>query len=453
MNAPIKNTQSLTWETHPRAELMRLSWPLVVSLTSVSVMTLVDTLFIGRLGARPLAATGLGGICVFTVLSFGFAIFGAAKVHVSECFGREDEEAVRRQLGGFLRLALVLGIVSTAVGLQFFWLMPHLTPDQDTASLAGIYAGVRSLAFVFALVSAAIGQWLQAQGDTRSSMQATLVANVVNVPLNALFIFGMDGGVLGAAAATVGACLVEVTWLLSIQRSRTIRLPGGRTTVRGFHLGVGTWADAFHAFRRGLPMGIQQILDMMAFASVPLLLSSMGPAHLAAHQIVLQIMLFSFLPLFALSESISVMVAQALGAGRERLVGDLVGVGMKMALGYALIVGALCLWLAAPLIGLFTPDPTVIDVGTATLTVGAVLQLLNAAYVQFKGALRGHSVFSYVAWVTIGCAWVITPPLTYYVGVRSGYGAPGAWFVLCVEVAMGTVLLGHRTLGVIGNRG
>jgi MATE family multidrug resistance protein len=183
---------------------------------------------------------------------------------------------------------------------------------------------------------------------------------------------------------------------------------------------------------------------MIAFAAVPVLLSRLGPTHVAAHQIVLQVMLLSFLPLFALSEAVSVLIAQAVGAGRLALVGELWRLGLYVALGYAVFIGAVCWGAARPIIGVFSPDVGVIEVGAATLSVGALLQLINAAYIQLKGALRGLSVFRYVAWVTISCAWVITPPLTYLVGVRARHGAPGAWAVLCLEVSLGVVLLAFR---------
>lgn len=115
-----------------------------------------------------------------------------------------------------------------------------------------------------------------------------------------------------------------------------------------------------------------------------------------------------------------------------------------MALLYALIVGLVCVGAARPIASAFSSERSVAELAAVTLLVGALLQLINAAYVQLKGTLRGLAVFRYQAWVTIGCAWVITPPLTYWVGVRSGHGAPGAWVALCVEVTVGVLLLGWR---------
>src|SRR5690606_20267897 len=114
--------------------------------------------------------------------------------------------------------------------------------------------------------------------------------------------------------------------------------------------------------------------------------------------------------------------AQAAGAGRTLLIPHLIALGLRIALGYAAFCGLICVALPRQLIGLFTLDSALIELGSTTLMVGALLQLINAAYIQLKGILRGLSVFRFVAAVTAGCAWVITPPLTYLVGVRAGFG-------------------------------
>lgn len=444
MNTLPLPQKDLTWEARPFSELVRLSWPTVISLLSVSVMTLVDTLFIGWLGSVELAATGLGGVCIFTVASFGLALLSAAKVKVSESFGNHDTHAVERALGAFLRLALVLGGLSIIAGLLTGVLLPYLSADRATGNLAGTYASIRSFGLIFVLFSSAIGQWLQAQGDSRSAMRAAVAANVANIPLNAVFIFVLDLGVVGAALATVLSGFTEMFWLVLVQKRASVPLPGGRSTAPGLHWEKASFLDAYRTFLVGLPTGVERVLDMIAFAAVPILLSQVGPNHVAAHQIVLQVMLLSFLPLIALSDSVSVLIAQAVGAGRPALVRSLTGLSLGMALSYATLCAIVCLLLTKPIVSLFTPDRSVIEVGVSTLLIASLLQWINAIYNQLKGVLRGLSVFRVVALVTIGCAWVITPPFTYLVGVRAGFGAPGAWAVLCVEVTLGACLLGSQ---------
>lgn len=441
MNVDVSPIRSgLKWQDRPLQELLRLAWPTVLSLLSVSMMTLVDSMFLGHLGAAPLAAAGLGGVVVFAVLSFGLAIFGAAKVDVGVQYGAGNSEALRRNLAGFLRLALLLGVASMLVGLLASWALPYLTPEPTVATLAGQYAEVRCGGFLFALLAAAIGAFRQAQGDAKAAMHAALLANVVNIPLNYLLLFGLHWGVRGSAFATVIATVVEAGFLLF----RQLRPHPAAGVPPGLHWSAGGLVDARRAFRIGLPTGVERVLDMVAFALVPLLLARLGAQDVAAHQIILQIMMFSFLPQIALSESVSVLISQSLGARRSGMVSTIAKLGLVGALTYGSVCAVSCWSIPGLFAGLFTRDEELVQLSIRALGIAAVLQLINAVYNSCKGVLRGLGQFQFVAWVTVGCAWVITPPLTYLLGVRLGWGVQGAWLVLCLEVSMGVVLMGLR---------
>lgn len=404
-------------------------------------MSLVDTLFIGRLGASALAASGLAGIMAFTIASFGMAVISAARVQVGELHGREDFSLVPSQLGAFLRLALVLGPLSIVAGWLLSASLPAIFPGSQVGLLAERYLRARSCGFAFILGSAAISQWLQAQGDTRSGMRAALVANIANIPLNLLFIFGLGWGIAGAGLATAISRAVEFIWLLHQQTQRATALSHGRFAEKGLHWAQSSWSDALAALIRGLPTGGERVLDMIAFTAVPLLLAFVGDTHVAAHEIVLQACLFSFLPLMALSEAAAVLIAQAQGARSHRLVKTVLKNGLALALAHALVCAALFLGLASWIPRAFTSDPEVVGIASRSLLFAALLQFINAGYVYYKGVLHGMSAFHFVAWVTVGCAWAITPPLTYFFGVHLGYGTPGAWIALSVEVTLGYLLL------------
>lgn len=442
---PLSPPTSLSWSEQPLRELLRLSWPTAISLISLSIMTLADTLFIGWIGSSELAAAGLGGVCAFTALSFGMAVLAAAKVKVGESHGRGDIDAVNQGLGAFLRLAGALGAFSILLAWLTARALPHLTPLLETGTMAADYLSIRSWGFLPVMVSTAIVHWLQAQGDSKTAMRAALLANVANIPLNALLVFGCGLGVYGAATATAVSRVAEMAYLVVRQSQHAFPLSAGRRTVPGFHLSKASWGHAGEALMTGLSTGVERVLDMIAFAAIPLLLAQLGSYHVAAHQIVLQITLFSFLPLIALSESVSVLTAQAVGAGALTLVPKLNRLGLIAALGYAVICGVACIALAGPLVAIFSSELDLRQLAQRTLLYGALLQLLNAAYNHFKGVLRGLSVFRFVAWVTVGCAWIVTPPLTYVWGVVAGHGAPGAWLVLCVEVSIGATILIWRT--------
>jgi MATE family multidrug resistance protein len=151
----------------------------------------------------------------------------------------------------------------------------------------------------------------------------------------------------------------------------------------------------------------------------------------------------------ALSDALSVLVAQAAGAGQPRAARQVMGYAFRLGFGYATIFALALLLLDTALIGLFSGDPELVATTRKVLWVGALLQLLHVSYVLARGALRGLGDLRYVAWVTIVCSWVFTPPLTWAFGVAWGLGAQGGWLALSVEVLAGLCLVAYRLRGIL----
>ncbi|HSC85783.1 MAG TPA: MATE family efflux transporter, partial [Polyangiaceae bacterium] len=366
------------------------------------------------------------------ILSFGLALYSASKVKVGEALGRGDQRAVRRSLVAFVRLAWPLGAISTVVAIAVvFSLLPRLA-GEGVGELAAEYTAIRALSFPLALWVAALASWLQAQGKPRAPMLAALIGVLVHVPLNAWLLFGLGWGVRGLAVASFASQAVEAAALWWLVRP---------------HLAVDervAWRESWSAFVVGLPTGIERVLDMAAFAAVPLLLAQVGAIAVASHQIALQLSQFSFLPLIALSDGGAILVSQAVGANRRELVARVGWATVSLASLTACALAAGLYFGRFWLVGWFTSEAPLLASATATLVFAALLQFVNATYNALKGILRGLSEFRFVARVTVGVAWIITPPLTWLVGVRYAWGAPGAWAVLCVEVSLGTLLLVRR---------
>lgn len=427
-----KQRAKLRWKKKPFPELVRLSWPIMVSLLSFSVITLVDTLFVGQLGAAPLAALGLGGPAVFTVMCLALATFSGAKVLFSQAQGAGRGELVQPLIGAFMVLALGFGVGLALVVQGVALGLPWLSVDPETGELARTYASIRGLGAPLIVLGAAIVNLRLGLGDSKSSMRAALVANFVNVPLNVLFIYSLGWGVAGAAWATVLARAVELGVLIWIQKSD------------GFGLRVWRASDLRAVLRTGLPVGIERVLDVTAFFLLVVLLARMSEVDVAAHQIALQVAHFSFLPLIALGESASVMTGQAVGANRDKLIYAVARIATFSGTAYAALCSTLVVLFAEPLAHMFTPDRAVRELSVQVLYVTALLQLVQAPYAVLKGLLRGTGDVRAVALVATVTAWVFTPPLTAVLGGWAGLGAVGGWAALCIEVVVGIGILLHR---------
>ncbi|MBW2529212.1 MAG: polysaccharide biosynthesis C-terminal domain-containing protein, partial [Deltaproteobacteria bacterium] len=210
--------QRLVWKHRPFKELCRLAWPISVSMLSYSLMTLVDTLLVARLGASALAGVSVGGVVAFTLLCFGWGLLRSVKVLVSQAVGAGKHGRVPAIVGAGLLLALAFGLANVAVGQLLSTELHRVMATAASAAQGKAYLDVRVLGAPLFLVAAALREARHGVGDTRLPMRAAVVANLVNIGLDWVFIFGLSLGVAGAAWASVIAHGVDAALLLAATR-------------------------------------------------------------------------------------------------------------------------------------------------------------------------------------------------------------------------------------------
>jgi MATE family multidrug resistance protein len=344
--------------------------------------------------------------------------------------GRRDE--VGAYMGAAIVAALAIGAVTVLFGQILAQLLVGISSSRAAGEAASTYLGTRILGAPLVLVYVALREVRYGQGDARTPMVATILANAVNIVLAWLLVFVWKQGVAGAAWATVVAHAVEAGVLVLAQQLRGWGVRG----MRRRHL-VELW-------RVGLPTGLQFCLEVGAFAMLAVMIARMSEAQMAAHQIALQVIHFSFLPAFGVAEAASVLAGQAVGANRDDLV---VVVARKGMVATGIYTGACALVMAlggAWIVAGFTGKPDVAAEAVRLLLVAAVFQVFDAANIMARAVLRGVGDVRYPAVVGVVTAWALTPPLTWLLGYGLGLGAVGGWIGLCAEIVAGALILWWR---------
>ncbi|HKO46504.1 MAG TPA: MATE family efflux transporter [Polyangiaceae bacterium] len=413
-------------------ELVSLAWPITVSTLSFSVMTVVDTAFVGRLGPAALAGVGLGGIALWTVVCFGFGLLRAVKVLVSQGVGAGEREGVLPFLGAGVYAALALSTLAILVGLPIAHYLPQFSASAEAGRVAYTYLSIRLLGAPIVLLSCAIREARYGFGDSRSPMYAALVSNAVHIPLNYVLIFSAGWGIAGAAYATLFVQILELAWMLAIQAKS------------GFGLARARLSHVLSVFRIGVPTGCEFFLGVVAFSALVLLIARMSETDLAAHQVALQVLHFAFMPAVAIGEAASVLAGRAVGANEDK---NVLGVA-KNALWLAGVYAAACALIfvlgAVPLLRLFTSDLQVQSVGVRLLYVAACLQIFDAANIVARAVLRGTGDVRVPALLAIGSGWSFVPGLTWFWGIHRGFGAVGGWLALTVDISVGALFFWWR---------
>lgn len=431
-NQPLASASPLPWRDAPLGELVRLAWPIMISLLSYSAMTVVDTLFISRLGSASLAGVGLGGVSSFILVCFGFGLLRAAQTLVAQATGAGRSGTAPAYLGAAIVSAIGLGLAITCLGRLASPAIASISATAGAAHHARAYLDIRLLGSVPVLLYVALREVRYGLGDSRTPMRAAVAANVLHIGLAYGFIFVLDGGVVGAAWATVASESVEALWLALASREG-LRQIG---TTRREHVRA--------LWELGWPLGVQFLLEMGAFAMLTAIVAAWRESDMAAHQIALQVIHVSFLPAFAVGEAGSVLAGQAVGAGRNDLVRRVGHAALGVAALYAGTCTLVLLVAAGPIVAAFTSEPELAHTARMLLYVACLFQIADAANVVARGALRGSGDVRFAAWVGISVAWLAQPPLAWTLGHVFGLGAVGAWLALTVEIFAGASILWWR---------
>lgn len=424
----------LTWRAAPLAELLRLAWPICVSMLSYSAMTVADTLFVSELGSAALAGVGLAGTLAFSIVVFGIGLLRGVKVLVSQAVGAGRDERVDALAAAGLLIAMSMGVFVLIAGQLVVWVIPPLAASAAAGEYAADYLQVRLFATPALYVFCTTREASYGVGDSRSPMIASLVANLINVGLDYLFIIKLNYGPSGAAWATFVATFVEAGIVLSLRRA-----PGLMFLKEGV-----AWLR--EVLRVGLATGLQFAVEMGAFALLTILVAAMSETQMAAHQVALCVIHFAFLPVIAVGEAASVMSGQAVGAHRDELVLVIARLCLAVGAAYAFLCTLILVLWAPAITALFGDDLEVRETATLLLYVAAVFQIGDAFNISARSVLRGTGDVRIPAFIGVVVSWLALPPLTWFLGHYLGYGALGAWLGITCEIFVVAAILWWRLL-------
>jgi MATE family multidrug resistance protein len=418
-------------------DVIGLAWPMTISLLSYTAMSVVDTLYVGRLGTSALAAVGLTTSVLFTALALPHGLVGGLRVATAQRTGAGEHRLARRLGWAGLSLALGCGLVLLAAQPVFLELVAHLSDDPEVVSLGRSYLHIQLLGAPIFLLSIAASAWFQGRGDTRTPMVAALTSNVLNVALDPLFIFGLgpipELGVQGAALATVIGRFVGVSfllWRLVPRLDGASRLP--------------TRSDLSRVWTLGSPLGIRNLLDTGSYVLFSAMLVSVGSIDMAAHVVVVRLLSVSFLPGHAIGEAASVLVGQAVGAGRSEDAWAAFRHACSLAVGVMGLAGIAFLAVPELLVSVFQPEAEVALRAVAIVRLFAFVQMVDAVAMVGLGTLKGAGDSRFTMVAGIATTWLVQLPVAYVLAVPLGFGVWGAWVGNALEVMVVAALVGWR---------
>lgn len=428
--------------------MLSLAFPVVMAELGWMTMGLVDTLMVGRLSPEAIGAVGIGTSLFMGVCIFGMGLLLGLDTLVSHAFGASRVDDCHRWLLHGVALSLLLSAPITGIVLALSAALAGWGLHPDVLRLTQPYLDVLAWSIPPLLLYASFRRYLQGMGVVRPVMIALVLANILNVFVNWLLIFGRLGapamGVRGSAWATVCARVVMAGVLLGVILYREHgRRPGLFETSLRIEP-----SRMRQLLALGLPAAGQVTLEVGVFATATALAGRLAPASLAAHQIAINLAAFTFMVPLGVASAGAVRVGQAVG--RRDPAGAARSGWTAILFGALFMSSAAAAFLIVPrtLIGAFTSDASVVAIGVSLLFVGAVFQLFDGLQGVATGVLRGlGDTRSPMLWNLAG-HWFIGLPLGYTLCFGAGLGVIGLWWGLSV----GLIICGIALISVWSRR-
>jgi MATE family multidrug resistance protein len=407
-------TASASAQPSLQRRVVRLAGPVIGENLLETMLGIVDTALVAHLGATATAGVGSAQQLMFFLIAALSALAVGSAVLVAQAVGGGDTQRASHLARQSLIWSALLSIPLAIGGLLLarpIVGMYGLAPEA--AAISGAYLRV-TMGTVVVLVALVIGGGvLRGAGDSRTPMCVTALANLVNVALAYALIYGHAGlpalGAVGSAWATfLARTLALMMVLVVLWRGRagvTIRRVSGWRPDPRVIAGV---------LKIGVPAALEQMLIAAAFVALSVVVARLGTATLAAQQIAIVALSFSFLPGIGFGVAATILVGQSVGARRIDEGAGAVRIARRWAIGWMGAIGALVLVFAEPTMRLFTADTAVIVAGASGLRVVALAQPCWAILLVLAGALRGtgNTRFPLLAnggtiWLTVGLAWLL----------------------------------------------
>jgi putative MATE family efflux protein len=415
-------------------EILRLALPALGALAAEPLYVLVDTAIVGHLGRPQLAALGLAGAVLGGAFSiFNFLAYGTTAV-VARASGAGQQERAARLASQALWLAIAIGVALVVVleGVAEP-LLNALGAHGQSGDFALTYFRIAAVGLLPAMLAVAGQGYLRGVSNLRRPFEIVVVANLVNIALEVLFVYGFHWGIAGSAAGTaIAQAGMGAAFVLELLRPHA---DSRRPSLR----------EIRPMLRIGGQIFVRTTALIAAFLAASSVAARMGDAVIGAHQIAIQLFYFLALVLDAVAIAGQVIVGRMLGAGDA----DGAYASAVRMIGWSVVLGGVFAVVLLPLAHVlpraFSGDAAVLAQAALLWPFFAVMQPLAGAVFALDGILIGAGDTAFLMWSMLAASAVFIP--IALLSLHYDWGIVGLWIGLDALIAARLTLLGVRFLG------
>ncbi len=422
----------------------QLAIPVMIGHLGHVLVGLADNIMVGRLGAEQLAAVSLGNSFVFIAFSLGIGFSFAITPLIAEADGEQNVDKGRRLFQHSLILCTILGLSMFLLLLVASPIMRYMNQPPEVVDLAMPYLRIVAFSMIPLMIFQAYKQFADGMATTKYGMNATLIANGVNVVLNFVLIYGFwifpRLELVGAAYGTLISRFVMMFFMIWILSSRERFKPFFKWIP---------WADVkkkifTKIINLGFPTSMQMLFEVGVFTAAIWLAGSMGVVDQAANQIALNLSSMTFMIAVGLGVAATIRVGNQKGLQNSE---ELRRVSISIFLQVFMIecVFALIFILLKDFLPLaYIDNDSVVTTAASLLLIAGLFQLSDGFQVVVLGALRGLQDVRIPTYITFFAYWVIGFPVSFLLGKTLGFGSQGIWIGLLAGLTVSAILLYMR---------
>ena len=433
----------MTTKEHIRKNF-HLAWPVMLGQLGHVMVGLADSIMIGQLGTIPLAASAFANSIFVIPMVFGMGMaFG-----MTTPIANADGEGRADKAGSYLRHGLAVNLITASIIFLILLVFRQLThllgQEEDVVALSNPYLLIITSSIFPFMLFLTFKQFAEGLSDTRFAMVASLVANLINVFLNYLLIYGSWGfpelGLNGAGIATlISRTLMALMMYLYVFKGRKFK------PYRQYYTHAKWAREQFRKITRvGIPSGLQYIFEVSAFAAAAIIAGQISAEALAAHQIAISLAALSYMMATGLGAAGAVRVGNQLGKRDYHTMRQAARTCFGMTLAFMAACGLIFFFGREAFPYFYTNDPFVAGIASQLLIIAVLFQLSDGTQVVALGVLRGMSETKIPTYISFISYWILGLLPAYVLGITLNMGPLGIWYGLALGLTAAAVLLYWR---------
>jgi len=430
----------------------KLASPVMLGMLGHTFVSFVDNIMVGQLGTAELAAVSLGNSFMFVAMSIGIGFSTAITPLIAEADSSNNFSKAKSTFKHGLFLCTIIGI-SMFLLLYFSKSILHsnfLDQPKEVVTLAIPYLDLVAFSLIPLIIFQAFKQFSDGLSMTKYPMYATIIANIVNIILNYIFIFGKFGlpayGIIGAAYGTLISRFIMVIylWFLLANKERSKRFV---TNIKILVL-ESTMLKKITSL--GAPSAMQMFFEIVIFTAAIWLSGLLGKNPQAANQIALNLSSMTFMVAMGLGVAAMIRVGNQKGLLKfkelRRIAFSIFFFAVILAVAFAILF--LIFRFQLPKIYVDLSDVSnlndsieVVNIAAKLLLIAAIFQISDSVQVVVLGALRGLQDVNIPTLITFVSYWIIGFPISYFLGKENILGSVGIWIGLLAGLSSASILL------------